>query len=189
LLRRLTRVYHSRELIINRTDMTGPPAADRVGAVVFRVASPHDDLGEFERYGRGALQHRYVENDRDWLFVACYGSRIVATVRYGRTIRDPVVSRLITLGPRQVWASDVFCLPEYREQGITIKLLHFVWRTLVSRGFTEVLGTIVISNTTSLRIFARAGSQPLCYVKVATFLGWQRVHISPDIPGNVPRPE
>jgi hypothetical protein len=127
-------VYGSRQLVVYRTRLAGPPAADHVGDIVFRLATPADvaHLDEFEPYGLGASQRAYVDYDHDWLFVACDGERIVATRRYSlRVPAGSLMSRRLQLGPRQVWSADAFCLPEYRTAasiGISDDLPCDVWR-------------------------------------------------------------
>jgi GNAT superfamily N-acetyltransferase len=180
----INRVYRSEAVIVNRTDLVGPSAIDHIGDIVFRLATADDfdRLGELERYGRGSIHRTRVEKDKDWLFVACHGDRIVATVRYGRVVRDRLASRVVQLGPTQVWAADAFCLPEYRNQGISRHLLLFVWRFLASRGYTELFGAIRVTNTRSLRVFLHAGSKPLYYVSSVRILLWEHLRVSKDIP-------
>jgi len=53
--------------------LVGPPAPDHLGDITFRLATAADleRLEDFEAYGHGSRQRRYVDEDRDWLLVAC----------------------------------------------------------------------------------------------------------------------
>ena len=177
-------VYRSHRCVITWTRLDGPPAPDHIGDVVFRLATPSDfdHLGEFERYGRGSSHRTYVERDNDWLFVACHGNRIVATRRLGLVIRHPVISRVVTLGPGQVWGADTFCLPDYRSRGIARQLQMFAARYLANLGYKERFGTIVVANTPSLRMSRAAGSTFVYYVSYVRLLCWERLHVSRNIP-------
>src|SRR5688572_13622082 len=130
------RYYRSQQLLVVRGPLAGPSAVDHVGDVVLRLATDSDlqQLDELESYGRGSIQRRYVEEQNDWLFVACHQQRIVATERASRVIRDPLVSRVIRLSGDQVWSADAFCLPEYRSQRISRYLGIFGQRFLAGQG-------------------------------------------------------
>ena len=180
-------VYRSYRCVITYSLAAGPPAVDHVGDVRFRVATPADldRLGELEAYGRGSTHRRYVDQDNDWLVIACDGERIVATRRMSRVIRDSVVSRVITLGPGQYWGADVFCLPEYRNRGIGRHLQVFGNRVMASLGYKERFGSINASNTASLRTSRAAGRRSLYYVSFMKILWWERLHVSTDVPGRL----
>jgi GNAT superfamily N-acetyltransferase len=181
-------IYHAHKRVIVRCGFAGPPVADHVGDVRFRLATPldFDRLDELERYGRGSSTHRaYVEKDRDWLFVACHGDRIVATLRYGCVVRDAVAAQVVQLGPGQMWAADVFCLPEYRSQSIGRHLLLFAWRFLASRGYTEVFGTVTVTNMPSIRMSVQAGCKLHCFVSYVRVLLYERLSVSKEFPGHV----
>jgi GNAT superfamily N-acetyltransferase len=175
--------YRSQECVIVGSGLAGPPADDRVGDIVFRLATPADldNLDELERYGRGSRQRVFVERDHDWLFVACHGDRIVATARYGRVVRDDVISRVFQLGPGQVWAPDAFCLPEYRNKGISRMLALFANRILASLGYTDVASSVLVTNIASLRMTLHK-NQPLYYVSYVRILSWERLRASKQIP-------
>jgi GNAT superfamily N-acetyltransferase len=177
-------IYRSHRCIVTWNLLAGPPAPDRVGDVVFRLATPSDfdRLDELERYGRGSTHRTYVQQDNDWLFVGGHGDRIVATRRVTRVMRDSVVSRVLQLGPGQLWGADVFCLPEYRHRGIAPRLQQFGDRYLATLGYKERLGTIVVTNTPSLRMSRLSGKRPLYYVSYVRILFWERLRVSKDIP-------
>lgn len=180
----IDRAYRSHRCIVTHNLLGGPPAADHVGSVRFRPAGPADldRLGELEPYGRGSVDRRYVEEDHDWLFVACDGDRIVATRRYGRVIRHELVSRVVQLGDGQVWSADIFCLPEYRNQSIARYLGLFAERVLASYGYTEMFGVISVTNTPSLRSVLRKGGRPVYYLSYFRFLFYERLGVSRDVP-------
>lgn len=169
---------------ITRCPMAGPPVDDGDGSVAFRLATPADRSGleALERYGRGAGHLRHVAEDRDWLFLACDGDRIVATLRYGRVIRDPLAARLVQLGPTEVWTGDIFCVPEYRNRGIGRHLTRFVWRFLAARGYTHVRGAIDVGNVASLRMCLHAGCEVSCLVSYWRVLCYERLRISSASP-------
>lgn len=177
-------IYRSHRYVITWTLLDGAPEPDHIGDVVLRLATPCDlgRLGEFERYGRGSIPLSYVERDKDWLFVACDGDRIVATRRLSVVVRDPVISRVVQLGPTQVWGADTFCLPDYRNRGIARHLQKFAERYLANLGYRERLGSIVATNTPSLRMSRASGSAFISYVSYVRILGWERVCVSKDIP-------
>jgi GNAT superfamily N-acetyltransferase len=179
-------VYRSYRCVITHSFVEGPPAADHVGGIKLRVAVPSDldHLQEFERYGRGATR-RYVEEDKDWLYVACDGDRIVATRRSSLVIRDNLLSRLIKLEPGQFWGADSFCLPEYRNRGIARHLKIFSDRHLASLGYKEFVSSIEVTNTASLSASRAAGRQVLYYVSFLRILGWERVRVSKDMPASL----
>ena len=174
-------IYRSHRCVITRVLLEGPAVPDHLGDVVFRLATPSDldRLGELNRYGRGSIQRIHVERDKDWLFVACHGERIVATRRISLVTRDAVISRVFQLGPGQVWGADTFCVPDYRNRGIARDLQKFSERYLVSLGYRERFGSIVVTNTPSLRMSRR---EILYYVSHTRFLFWERLGISKDIP-------
>ena len=177
-------LYRSHRCIIDHCALAGPPVDDHVGDIVLRLATPSDldRLDEFERYGRGSIQRAYVTKDNDWLFVACHGARIVATRRVSRVVRDGLISRVVQLRQGQLWAADVFCLPEYRNQGIGRHLALFGDRFLASLGYEERFGHVAVSNTPSLRLSRHKGNQPVYYVSYFRVLFWERLFVSRDIP-------
>jgi GNAT superfamily N-acetyltransferase len=177
-------VYRSQQYVIFGDGLAGPPAVDRLEGVVFRLATPSDleHLDELEPYNRGSRQRVYVEQDGDWLFVACHGDRVVATARYGRVVRDAVLSRVVHLAPEQVWGADQFCLPGYRNRGISRLLAIFANRFLAPLGYTEVLSSVDAANAASIRMTLHKGCRALCYVSHARFLRWERLHVSKDVP-------
>jgi len=176
-------VYRSYRCVITHSFVEGPPAADHVGVIQFRVAVPADldHLQEFERYGRGATR-RYVEEDKDWLYVACDGDRIVATRRSSLVIRDNLLSRVIKLEPGQFWGADSFCLPEYRNKGIVRHLKIFSDRHLASLGYKDFVSSIEATNTASLRASRAAGREVLYYVSFVRIFFWERLRVSKNIP-------
>jgi GNAT superfamily N-acetyltransferase len=177
-------IYRSHRCVITWTRLDGPPEPDHIGDVVFRLATPSDfdRLAEFEGYGRGSAQRAYVEGDKDWLFLACHAERIVATRRLSRVIRDPVISRVVHLEPGQVWGADTFCLPDYRNRGVSRHLQKFAERHLAKLGYKERLGNILITNTPSLRMSRASGSAFVSYVSYVRVLFWERLRISEDLP-------
>jgi GNAT superfamily N-acetyltransferase len=180
-------VYQSQRWLIVYSPAGGPPAADRVGDITYRVATYEDldRLEELEQYGRGATHRRYVEKDNDWLFLACHGDRIVATRRGSRVIRDSVIARVIQLRPDQYWGADVFCLPEYRGRGIARHLQAFGDRYCASLGYKDRLGTIGATNTASINMNRATGTQPLYYVVHTRIFFWESLRVTKDIPTRV----
>src|SRR5262245_26180978 len=177
-------VYRSQQYVVTYSAVGCPPAVDHVDDVVVRTAVPSDldRLDELERYRSGTTQRAYVENDKDWLFVACHENRIVATRRVSRLVRDRVMSRVIRLQPSQVWMADVFCLPEYRSRGVARHLQLFGDRVLASQGYTERFASIAVNNTASLRMARGSGSQRLYYVSYVRFLFYEHLGVSREIP-------
>ena len=180
-------VYRSHACVITYSPAAGPPAVDHVGAVRFRVATRHDldALQELDRYGRGERHRRHVDEDHDWLVVACDGDRIVATRRASRVIRDNVVSRVIKLEPDQYWGADVFCLPEYRNRGIGRHLQVFGDRYMASLGYKDRFGAVNARNTASLRTSRAAGRHALYYVSYVRILFWERLRVSKSVPARL----
>ena len=178
-------VYGFHELVVYRTHLAGPPAADHVRDIMFRLATPADldDLVEFERYGLGTSQRGYVNDDHDWLFVACHCDRIVATRRYSRDVPPGgLMPRVLQLEPRQVWSADAFCLPEYRNQGLNRHFGLFTMRFLASQGYTEEFGVIVATNIPSLRSVLHRGSQFVYFVSYSRLLFYERLRVSKEVP-------
>ena len=173
-------IYRSEAVVIVRATLAGPPPADHIDDIVFRRATAADlnRLEELDRYGRGSIQRAYVQNDNDWLFVACHGDRIVAVRRYSTRVRDPRVSRVVALRPGQVWSADIFALPEYRSQGIGRSLAVFADRYMASRNYTELLGAISASNEPSIRLSLGKGTELLHYVSYKRLFGYERVRVS-----------
>jgi GNAT superfamily N-acetyltransferase len=180
-------LYYSCRCVITYSAAGGPPAVDRVGDVIFRVATPSDlnRLQELDRYGRGAVHRRYVGEEHDRLVVACDGDRIVATRRASCVIRDSVVSRVIKLGPGQFWGADVFCLPEYRNRGIGRHLQVFGDRHMASLGYNERFGSVDARNTASLRTSRAAGRQALYFISYVRILFWERLRVSKNVPSHL----
>ena len=125
---------------------------------------------------------RYVEQDKDWLFLACDGERIVATRRASQVIRNAAVARVITLEPGQFWGADIFCLPEYRNQNIGRHLKIFGDRYMASLGYKEFLSSIEVSNVPSIRSARAAGRRAVYYVSYVKILFWERLRASRDVP-------
>jgi len=178
-------VYGSQQFVVYRTLLGGPPAADRVGDIVFRLATPTDldDLEEFEPYGLGASQRAYVLHDKDWLFIAAHGDRIVATRRYGRGIpAGSLISRRLRLGSRQVWSADAFCLPEYRNRGLNRHFGRFTMRFLAAEGYAEEFGVITASNIASLRSVRGRGSEFVYFVSYSRLLFYEDFRLSDTVP-------
>jgi GNAT superfamily N-acetyltransferase len=175
-------VYGAYEGVVVRASLAGPPAADRVGDVIFRHATDADlnRLQEFDRFGRGSVQRAYVRERNDWLFVACQGERIVATRRYSHDVRDGRMSRVISLGRGQVWAADVFALPEYRSQGIGRRLAFFGDRFLAAQSYTELYASIDARNEPSLRLSLGKGTELVEYVIYRRLLFYERVRRSSE---------
>lgn len=179
-------VYGAYEDVVVQVGLGGPPAADHVGEIVFRLATPADldRLDEFERYGRGSSQRAHVQEDNDWLFVACHGDRIVATRLYSRALPPHgLMSRVVALKRGQVWLADMFCLPEYRKQGLNRHFGLFTMRCMASFGYTEYLASIAVTNIPSLRSAAgRTGRQVVCHVSYVRLLFYERLRVSNEIP-------
>lgn len=181
-------VYGSQRFVVYRTRLAGSPAADRVGEIVFRLATPADldGLDEFEPYGLGTSQRAYVTYDNDWLFVACDDQRIVATRRYSRRVpAGSLISRRLELSPRQVWSADAFCLPEYRNQGLNRHFGRFTMRCLASHGYTDEFGVITASNVASLRSVLGRGSELVYFVSYSRLLFCEQFRMSDTIPTDV----
>jgi GNAT superfamily N-acetyltransferase len=186
----IDRVYRSHRFLVLRTELAGPPAADHLGDIVFRVATPADldHLDEFEQYGRGSRQRKYVEEDKDWLFVACHGDRIVMTRRYSPVLppaaRDGhgLVPRVVQLGPAQAWGADSFCLPEYRNRKIGRHMGFFADRFMASLGYTQLFSAIPAGNDVSIRMNLQIGRRPLYSVSYVRLLFWERLRVSREFP-------
>lgn len=189
-------VYRHDRYIVVYGALTGPPVPDRVGDVVLRVATPSDlaRLDDLDDHGRGKTHRLYVERDNDWLFVACHGDRIVATRRLSLTVRDGLMSRVVRLKPGQVWACHVFCLPDYRNQGIGRHLQLFGDRYLAAIGYTGRFGSIVSTNAPSIRIARYSGSRPCYDVSHTRVLCFERLRVSEEttparaLPASADRP-
>src|SRR5262245_38027098 len=181
-------VYGSHQFVVYRTLLEGPPAAERVGDIVFRLATPADvdGLEEFEPYGLGASQRAYVQHDKDWLFVASHGDRIVATRRYSRQVpAGSLISRRLRLAPRQVWSADAFCLLEYRNQGLNRHFGRFTMRFLASQGYAEEFGVITASNIASLRSVLGRGSEFVYFVSYSRLLFYEHFRLSDTVATDV----
>jgi hypothetical protein len=181
-------VYGFHKFVVYRTSLAGPSAADHVRDIMFRLATPADldHLAEFERYGLGTSQRACVNEDHDWLFVACHGDRIVATRRYSRAVPSgSLMTRVLQLEPRQVWSADAFCLPEYRNQGLNRHFGLFTMRFLASQGYVEEFGAIVATNISSLRSVLHRGSQFVYFVSYSRFLFYDRLRVSQEVPTEV----
>ena len=174
----------SRQFVIFGHRLAGPPADHRLDDIAFRLATASDleRLDELEPYNRGSRQRAYVEQEQDWLFVACDGDRVVATARYSRVVRDDLVSRVVQLEPRQVWGADQFCLPGYRNRGISRLLAVFANRFLAPLGYTEVLSSVEATNPASIRMTLHKGNKALSYVSYSRILWWERLQVSNDVP-------
>jgi GNAT superfamily N-acetyltransferase len=178
-------VYRSDEWIVFRADLAGLPADDHVGDIVFRLATPSDlaRLDELDRYQRGSSQRADVHQDHDWLFVAARGHRIVATRRYSAAVpAHGIMSRVLTLNSGQIWMADLFCLPEYRNQGVARLLAVFADRWLAACGYKEHFASVAVTNTASLRLSLRKGSEPFYHVTYFRLLFYERLRVSRDIP-------
>lgn len=182
-------LYRSHGFVLTWIPLAGPPAPDHLGDITFRLATAADleRLEDFEAYGHGSRQRRYVEEDRDWLFVACRGERIVATRRYSRRLptaaRDGhgLVPRVLELTPEQVWVAHAFLLPEYRNQGLNYHFGLFTMRYMTSLGYTESVGTIAPHNIVSLRT-SRGRNARHGFVSYTRLLFYERLRVSETLP-------
>lgn len=179
-------VYGSHECVITRISLAGPPADDRIGTIELRLAGPDDldRLEQLEPYDcRGSIIRAHVEEDRDWLFIACDRDRIVGTRLVSRSIPPyGVVARAIRLGSGQVWGGEVFCVPEYRNRGIARCLSLFGDRYLVSLGYREIVGVIDAANIQSLRMHLHKGVELIYHVSYVRMLFYERMAITEDVP-------
>jgi GNAT superfamily N-acetyltransferase len=179
-------LYGSHEFLITRARLGGPAVDDRVGDIDFRPAGKADlaRLGELDHFGRrGWMARAAVEEDGDWLFIACQTDRIVAMRLVAHDVPPHgVVRKVITLSPDQVWEKELFCLPEYRGRGIARHLSLYGDRCLAAQGYTELLGIISVDNTSSLRMHVRKGVDFACYASYRRLLTYERLQISPELP-------
>lgn len=179
-------IYGSQALVVTRVSLGGPPVVDRVGEIRLRLATPSDlrRLGDLERYDRrGSIIRARVEEDGDWLFVADHADRIVATRLVSRVVPPQgIISKVLTLSPRQVWGGEVFCVPEYRGRGIGRHLSLFGDRYVASLGYTEIFGAIAAANIPSLRMHLRKGVRFDCYVSYLRCLCYHRLRVTREIP-------
>lgn len=186
----IARLSHgSQDFIITRVGLGGPPAPDRVGDVVLRLATPSDlpRLEELERFEhRASVLHRHV-HDGDWLFVACDGERIVAARIVMRALpAHELASRVLRLRPEQAWDEDMFCAAEYRGKGIARQLSLFSDRFMHSLGYTEAFARISTANIPSLRMQLHKGSEFAYHVSYRRFLLYKHLRVSRQIPGGKP---
>lgn len=176
-------VYRSLHYIVLCSRTIDEHAADRVGDVVFRLATPADaePLRRFDRCRR-ALRQPVLAPQREWRFIACDGDRIVATRRYTDALpRHALIARVVQLGEGQLWADDLFCLPQYRNRGIARRLGLFAQRVLAAEGFGEFLGSIRATNAASLRMTLH-DSAFVCEAWYVRCLFYERLRISRDLP-------
>ena len=175
----------SEDFVITRATLNGPPVADRVGDVVFRLATAAD-LPLFhghERFGsRLEMLGAHIRGG-DWLFIATLGGRFVAARLITRTVpgRD-VASRVLKLMPHQVWDDDMYCASDYRGQGIARQLSLFSARYMASLGYTEAFARIATSNVPSLRMQRHKGSTFAWHVSSRRLLFFRRVRASRRVP-------
>ena len=178
-------VYRSQEFLIVRNELAGAPVPDHLDGIVFRPATPADlqNLGEFDQYGRGTLQRRYVETDHHWMFVACDGDRIVATRRCSDTVpRHELLSRVVRLAPGEFWSSDSFCLPEYRNRGLNRHFGLYMARSMSTRGYRTHLSGVAVTNIPSLRSSRKKGSRVMYHVAYSRVLWHERIRVSKELP-------
>jgi GNAT superfamily N-acetyltransferase len=174
-------VFRSYAAVVVATDISGPPITERLGDIVFRLATPDDlaSLGELDRRGRGAALQEEIADSGDWLFVACHGQRIVAIRRCSRAVPEhSLISRVVELKAGQVWGADIYCVPEYRNRGIGGHLALFGERYLASLGYRQLFGVIAVGNAASIRMHSRVGKKPVCRVSYLRLLFYERLHIS-----------
>lgn len=178
------RLYATRKFVVIRKKLEVFAVPDRVGEVVFRRASAADleRLDGLEAHGRGSAQRAHVRERQDMLFVACHGDRIVATRRCALAIRDPLVARVVELRPGQVWVADLFCLPEYRSQGVSTHLILFTDRALAVQGYTDVLAAVDARNISSLRASRSTRFEFPLYVSYVRLLRYERLRVSDRLP-------
>jgi hypothetical protein len=178
-------IHRSVEYLVLCSRTIDQDAPDRVGDVVFRLATPSDreSLQRFDR-ARRVTQHPSLAPHREWCFLACDGDRIVATRRYTDTLPPQgLMSRVLRLTRGQLWAADVFCLPQYRNRGIARGLGLFAQRVLAAEGFTEFFGGITVANTASLRMTLH-DSEFVCHVRYVRCVFRERLRLSRELPAS-----
>lgn len=181
-------VYGAQDFIITRVALHGPAVPDHVGNVRLRLATPADleRLDELERYRPAAVMRGYVD-DGNWLFVAADGQRIVAARITGPRVPPyTLTSRVLTLARHQAWDEDMFCLPEYRGQGIARNLSLFSDRYMTSLGYTEAFASIATWNIPSLRMQLHKGSEFAYHVSYRRRLFFRQLRVSRDVPSDTP---
>lgn len=177
-----TYVFASRQWVIFRADLAGPPADPGSDGIVFRPYRPEDAhlLAAFEPYRRATeLRNRVAEGF--WLDLALDGERPVA-FRWAR-ITGPKygpLARLIHLEPGQIWP-NVFCMPEYRGRGIAKRLGLLMNRRLGALGYREEVSAIRLDNAASIRSTLDQGDEPVRIISYFRLLWWARYRISTDL--------
>jgi hypothetical protein len=184
--------HGSEDFIITRVGLTGPPVAERVGDVVLRVATSADlpALLEVEHFSSRAARLRGHVEQGDWIFIACHGERIVAARVVTRAVppRD-LASRVLDLRHDQAWDDDMFCVTDYRGQGLARQLSLFSDRYMGSLGYTEAFARISTSNVPSLRMQRHKGSAFAYHVSYRRFLFYKRLRVSERPPQGLPGSE
>lgn len=176
-------VYRSLEHVIMCSRTIDQDAADHVGDVVLRLATPADAerLRRFDQ-AREAPHRPPLGVHREWCFIACDGDRIVASRRYMDELPSyRLVSRVVRLQPGQLWADDVYCLAEYRGRGIARSLGLFAQRVLATDGYRDFFGSISVTNAASLRMTLH-DSDFVCHLRYVRLLLYERLRVSTEIP-------
>jgi hypothetical protein len=95
------------------------------------------------------------------------------------------MARLLELKPTQVWAADVWLLPEYRQRGINHPFAFYAMRSLASLGYTQYLASVTLPNLPSLRSTGRRGAKRLYYVSYTRLLFYERLRVSAELPSRL----
>jgi len=176
-------VYCSRDLVVLKSSRIDPSAVDGVGEIRFRLGGPADvdGLREFDR-SRGATPRPPSGNGQVWRFLACHREKIVATRWYSEDLPPySLITRVLAPKRGQLWAGDVFCIPEYRSRGIVRRLGLFAQAHLALQGYTEFVSAISGQNIPSLRMHLH-DSTFICQITYRRLLFREDLRISHEPP-------
>jgi GNAT superfamily N-acetyltransferase len=175
-------VAGSQRWVLFYNDLDGPSVPAAHGEIMVRPYDPGDAelLAAFEPYIR---RSQFLARIEEGCFVHLalhgvrpVGYRIVST----RGPRGPL-SRVVRLGPDEVWVVDLYCVPEYRGRGIGIWLGLTMDRHLAATGYRGMYSTNLLNNPAAIRASLKQGDQFRAVVTYRRVLFRKTLIVSTDI--------
>jgi GNAT superfamily N-acetyltransferase len=175
-------VAGSERWVLFYNDLDGPPAPARHGEITFRPYDSGDaeSLAVFEpRISRSRFM-AWIE-DGCFAHLALHGARPVAyRLVSTRGPRGPL-SRVVRLGPDEVWVVDLYCVPEYRRRGIGVWLSLNMDRSLAAAGYRGMYSSNLLRAPAAIRTTFKQGDQFRALVTYRRRLFRQTLTVSTDI--------
>jgi GNAT superfamily N-acetyltransferase len=175
-------VAGSERWVLFYNSLDGPPAPAAHGEITFRPYDPGDaeSLAAFEPYIRRSRLLVWIAYGC-FVHLALHGERPV-----GYRIVSPLgplgpLSRVVRLGPDELWSVDLYCVPEYRGRGIGVWLPLSMDRHLAAAGYRGMYSATRLDNHAAIRATLKQGDEFRGVVTYRRLLFRRTLIVSTDI--------